>query len=191
MKMVLFIIIVAYLIGNLLVGEVISRFFYKKNIRTEGSGNPGARNAGRLYGKKAFIVTFIGDALKGTFVIFLAKQLGYGTDIELLALFAVTLGHIYPIIYKFRGGKGVSTFIGGLLAFNPLVFGLFIGLFVLFYPISRSFTLAGLCAILLMPVIILGFAYDMIACLIACCISILVIYAHRDNLQNNFQKEKS
>lgn len=191
MKMVLFIIIVAYLIGNLLVGEVISRFFYKKNIRTEGSGNPGARNAGRLYGKKAFIVTFIGDALKGTFVIFLAKQLGYGTDIELLALFAVTLGHIYPIIYKFRGGKGVSTFIGGLLAFNPLVFGLFIGLFVLFYPISRSFTLAGLCAILLMPVIILGFAYDMIACLIACCISILVIYAHRDNLQKNFQKEKS
>lgn len=191
MKMVLFIIIVAYLIGNLLVGEVISRFFYKKNIRTEGSGNPGARNAGRLYGKKAFIVTFIGDALKGTFVIFLAKQLGYGTDIELLALFAVTLGHIYPIIYKFRGGKGVSTFIGGLLAFNPLVFGLFIGLFVLSYPIFRSFTLAGLCAILLMPVIILGFAYDMIACLIACCISILVIYAHRDNLQKNFQKEKS
>lgn len=191
MKMVLFIIIVAYLIGNLLVGEVISRFFYKKNIRTEGSGNPGARNAGRLYGKKAFIVTFIGDALKGTFVIFLAKQLGYGTDIELLALFAVTLGHIYPIIYKFRGGKGVSTFIGGLLAFNPLVFGLFIGLFVLSYPIFRSFTLAGLCAILLMPVIILGFSYDMIACLIACCISILVIYAHRDNLQKNFQKEKS
>lgn len=191
MTIFFFILIVAYVLGNLLTGTMISRFFYQKDIRAEGSRNPGARNAGRLYGKKAFIATFIGDALKGTFAVLLAKQLGDGTDIELLALFAVTLGHVYPILYKFRGGKGVSTFIGGMLAFDPLVFGLFIGLFVLFYPIFRSFTLAGLSAILLMPVIVLGFSYGIVAFLIACCVSILVIYAHRDDLQKNFTREKS
>lgn len=186
----LFILIGSYVVGNMLTGTIISRFFYKKEIRAEGSGNPGARNAGRLYGKKAFVATFIGDALKGAFVVLVAKQLGHGADVELLALFAVTFGHIYPVLYKFRGGKGVSTFIGGLFAFDLLVFGLFVGLFILFYPFFKSFTLAGLSAILLMPIIVLGFSYGTFAVITACFISVLVIYAHRDDLKRNFTKEK-
>ncbi len=187
----LFIIIGSYVIGNVLAGTMISRFFYRKEIRAEGSGNPGARNAGRLYGKKAFVATFIGDALKGALAVLVAKQLGFGADTELLALFAVTLGHVYPIFYKFHGGKGVSTLIGGLLAFDPLVFGVFVGLFILFYPFFKSFTLAGLSAILLMPTIVLGFSYGTIVFMIACFVSALILYAHRDDLQRNFTKEKS
>lgn len=186
----LFIIIGAYVVGNMLTGMIISRFFYKKEICVEGSGNPGARNAGRLYGKKVFVATFIGDALKGAFVVLAAKQLGYGADVELLALFSVIFGHIYPILYKFRGGKGVSTFIGGLFAFDLLVFGLFVGLFILFYPFFKSFTLAGLSTILLMPIIVLGFSCGTFASITACFVSVLVIYAHRDDLKRNFTKEK-
>lgn len=188
---VIFMMMTAYMLGNVLMGMVVSRFIYRKDIRTEGSRNPGARNAGRLYGKKAFIATFIGDALKGMFAVLLVKQFGGGSEIELLALFAVTLGHVYPVLHKFRGGKGVSTFIGGILAFDPLIFSLFAGLFILLYPISRSFTLAGLLAIFLMPVIVLGFSYGVVAFFIVCCTSILVVYAHRDDLSEKITKEKS
>lgn len=181
----------AYIIGNMLTATIISRLFYKKEIHAEGSRNPGARNAGRLYGKKAFIATFVGDALKGAVAVFLVKQFGNHTDVELLGLFAVTFGHIYPVLYKFRGGKGVSTFIGGLLVFDPLVFVLFVALFILCYPIFKSFTLAGLSAILLVPIIVLIFSYGMTAGMIACCVSMLVIYAHRADLKRNFTKEKS
>lgn len=181
----------AYLVGNLLFAKLVSKLFFKKEIHAEGSGNPGARNAGRLYGKKAFFATFLGDALKGVFVVLLAKQFDLGANLELLGLFAVTLGHVYPVFYKFRGGKGVSTFIGGLLTFDPLIFSLFAGLFLLFYPIFKSFTLAGLSAILLVPLIVFGFSYGIIVSLIAASVSILVIYAHRENLEQNFTREKS
>ena len=133
----------AYLLGNMLTGSIVSRLFYKKEIRVEGSGNPGARNAGRLFGKKAFVATFLGDALKGVLAVVAARWLGFGMVGELLALIAVTMGHMYPALFKFRGGKGMSTFIGGLLVFNPVVFAIFAGIFLLSYPFTKSFTVAG------------------------------------------------
>lgn len=190
MTIFLFIIIGSYLVGNMLTGPIISRLFYRGEIRAEGSGNPGARNAGRLYGKKAFIVTFIGDALKGALAIFLVKQLGFGVNTELIVLFAVTLGHVYPIWYKFNGGKGVSTLIGGLIVFNPFVIGVFVGLFLLIYLFLKSFTLAGLGTIFFMPIIVIGFSYGISACIIACLVSILILYAHRDDLERKFLREK-
>ena len=137
-------VIGSYLLGNVLTGSIISNLIYKKNIRAEGSGNPGARNAGRIFGKKAFIATFIGDALKGALAVLIAKWIGLGPTGELLALFAVTSGHVFPILLKFRGGMGVSTFIGGMLVFNPLLFTVFICVFLVFYPFLKSFTLAGM-----------------------------------------------
>ena len=189
--MTILIFIGSYGIGNILTGPMISKLFYRQEIRGVGSGNPGARNAGRLYGKRAFVGTFIGDALKGALVISIAHQLGLGESSQLLALFAVILGHIYPLLYKFRGGKGVSTLIGGLLIFNPIVFGVFVGLFIFIYPFLKSFTLAGLCAILLIPVIVLGFSYGITAFVIACFVSALILYAHRQDLKRKFIEEKS
>ncbi|MBO1910299.1 glycerol-3-phosphate acyltransferase, partial [Microvirga sp. 3-52] len=126
--MVLFsLLISSYLLGNLLSASLLSRYYYKEDIRIKGSGNPGARNAGRLYGKKAFVAIFIGDALKGVLVVLAARLFGFDQLIELLVLLAVVAGHVYPILFKFRGGKGVSTLIGGLLVFSPLVFAVFVG----------------------------------------------------------------
>ncbi|WP_186672759.1 glycerol-3-phosphate acyltransferase [Sporosarcina sp. BP05] len=187
----IFLVVGSYILGNVLTGSMISNFFFKKDIRIEGSGNPGARNAGRVFGKKAFIATFIGDALKGATAIFVAKWFGFGATVELCALFAVTLGHVYPLFLKFRGGMGVSTFIGGMLAFNPLLFAVFVGLFIMFYPFLKSFTLAGLSAVLLMPVLVLVFSYGVPVFIVACLLSALLLFTHRVDLKEKLMPEKS
>ena len=184
-------VIGSYILGNVLTGSSISNLFFKKDIRIEGSGNPGARNAGRVFGKKAFIATFIGDALKGALAIFIAKWLGFGATVELCALFAVTLGHVYPLFLKFRGGMGVSTFIGGMLAFNPLLFAVFVGLFSVFYPFLKSFTLAGLSAVLLMPILVVAFSYGMPVFIVSCLLSVLLLYTHRADLKQKLVQERS
>ncbi len=181
----------SYILGNVLTGSIISSFFYKKDIRIEGSGNPGARNAGRVFGKKAFVATFIGDALKGALTVVVAKWLGLGATVELFALFAVTLGHVYPLFLKFRGGMGVSTFIGGMLAFNPLLFAIFVGLFLIIYPFVKSFTLAGLSAVLLMPVLVVAFSYGTPVFIGACLLSVLLLFTHRADLKQKLMPEKS
>ena len=180
----------AYLLGNILTGALVSKYFYHKGIHSEGSGNPGARNAGRLFGKKAFIATFLGDAFKGALVIWVATGLEFDVKIKLLAFLAVTVGHIYPIFYKFRGGKGISTFIGGHLLFDPiLVFGIFILIFLLLYPFIKSFTLAGMSAVLALPIIYYLYSYDALSILITCLLSGLIIYVQRQDILTRFSKE--
>jgi len=189
--MLILLVVGSYILGNVLTGSIISNLFFKKDIRIEGSGNPGARNAGRVFGKKAFIATFIGDALKGVLAVVVAKWLGFGATVELYALFAVTLGHVYPLFLKFRGGMGVSTFIGGMLAFNPLLFAVFVGLFIMFYPFLKSFTLAGLSAVLLMPILVLAFSYGIPVFIAACLLSVLLLFTHRADLIQKLMPEKS
>lgn len=182
--MILFLLLIgSYMLGTVLTASIISKFLYKKNIQVEGSGNPGARNAGRVLGKKAFVATFIGDALKGAVAVLVARWLGFAAPVELLALFVVMLGHNYPIWLRFRGGMGVSTFIGGMLAFNPLLFAVFIGVFVVFYPFLKSFTVAGLSAVVWMPILVLLFSYGIPAFVIACLVAVLLLFAHRKDLK--------
>lgn len=182
--MIILLIVCSYLLGNILTGSILTSLFYKQKISARGSGNPGARNVGRLYGKKAFILTFLGDALKGTLAVVAAKLMGFGPSVELLALLSVVIGHMYPVLYKFRGGKGVSTFIGGLVLFNPLVLVVFISVFIIFYPLLKSFTVVGMFAVLSLPIIVYLFAYNFTSILITCFICGLVILAHGKNIKD-------
>ncbi|WP_339252914.1 glycerol-3-phosphate acyltransferase [Sporosarcina sp. FSL W8-0480] len=187
MKVVL-LLIGAYLVGNFLTATVVGKFFFKQNIRSEGSGNPGARNAGRVFGKKAFVVTFIGDALKGALVVLLAGWLGMEGWPQLLFLIAVMLGHNYPVVHKFRGGLGVSTFIGGMLAFNPLVVACFVGAFLVLYPIFKSFTLAGLSSMTLSPLFLYALTRDWTETLLSIIVIAVLLFAHiSDFLRNKGQ----
>lgn len=188
---VFLLIIGSYLLGNILSATVISNIFYKKKIQALGSGNPGARNAGRIFGKKAFIATFIGDALKGALAVLTARWLGFEPTIEAIALLAVILGHIYPVFFRFRGGQGISTFIGGLLALNPLVFIIFVGIFVIMYLFIRSFTVAGLSAIVLVPIIIAFLSLGTGPFIVASLLSVLILFVHKDDLKEKFMKERS
>ena len=173
----------SYLLGSLLTGSLLSTVYYKEEIRTKGSGNPGARNMGRLYGKKAFVITFLGDALKGIIVVYAARIFGFDQLIELLLLLFVIIGHIYPMFYRFRGGKGVSTFIGGLLVFNPLVFLVFVSIFLVLLFFMKNFTGAGLSATLSLPIVILVFSYNTHFIYLSCLISGIILFAHRDDIK--------
>jgi glycerol-3-phosphate acyltransferase PlsY len=149
-------LIVAYFVGNMLTATVVGKIFYQRDIRSAGSGNPGARNAGRVFGKTAFTMVFLGDALKGALIVLVAKWMVVDEWLQLVCVFVVMAGHVFPVIYKFRGGQGVSTFIGGMLAFNPLVVACFVIAFLVLYPFLKNFSAAGLSAMALSPLFLFG-----------------------------------
>ena len=115
--------VVAYLIGSMSFAVIMSRAFGLSDPRTYGSKNPGATNVLRSGNKKAAIATLIGDGAKGWLAVFLAVQFGpdFGIDETGIALvsIAVFLGHLWPVFFRFVGGKGVATALGVLLGLNP------------------------------------------------------------------------
>lgn len=185
---VIILFIVAYLIGNLLTAHFVSRLLYKGNIHDVGSGNAGARNAGRMFGKKAFIFTFLGDAAKGAAVIIAAKCFGFSLTVQLFALLGVILGHLFPVFFRFKGGKGMSTFAGGMLACQPLLFAVLLVLFIPFYLISRSLTIGALGAIASIPFVMIFFSYKPVIIFIGALISFFIILSHRHNIKEKILK---
>lgn len=114
--------------------------WYGISLQDENSGNIGARNAGRTLGKWAFIVVFLGDALKGVFVVLLGRYLELSEMIVSFGVLFSILGHLFPILLRLKGGKGVSTMIGGLISLQPLLFiALVVGTLVTL-PITKSIT---------------------------------------------------
>ncbi|MBT2755437.1 glycerol-3-phosphate acyltransferase [Mesobacillus foraminis] len=172
----------AYIVGNFISGYFVLKIFAKKDIREEGSGNAGARNAGRIYGKKAFILTFFGDALKGAIVIWAGRAFGLPGDILLLGLGAAVLGHIKPVCFGFKGGKGISAFIGGILAYEPFTALIIIGGFLLLYPFAKSFTVAGLGAFLFIPAFFVWSMETGMAIFAVLLLILGLILAHKDNI---------
>lgn len=168
---------------------VVMKFMKGEDIRKLGSGNVGARNAGRLLGKKGFLLTAIGDVLKGILVVAGAKYLGFSLEHQILALIAVVVGHIWPITLKFKGGKGIATAAGGLVvvAYQPfLVFG---GIFLLLLVILRSLTLAGMTAFLTVPFIYWFMDYSLYECTLVFIVIALLLVAHRDNLKEKLARK--
>lgn len=139
-------IIAAYLVGSIPFAMISSKIFGLADPRTYGSGNPGATNVLRSGNKKAALFTLIGDALKGTLAVVVAKQMGLDdTTIALVAL-AVFLGHLYPVFLGFKGGKGVATAAGVLFALDPILGAAVAGTWLLVAYVSRYSSLAALVA---------------------------------------------
>ena len=146
-------IIAAYLVGSIPFAMISSKIFGLADPRTYGSGNPGATNVLRSGNKKAALFTLIGDALKGTLAVVVAKQMGLDdTTIALVAL-AVFLGHLYPVFLGFKGGKGVATAAGVLFALDPLLGAVVAGTWLLVAYVSRYSSLAALVAAAAAPLI--------------------------------------
>ncbi|MEH7438544.1 glycerol-3-phosphate acyltransferase [Neobacillus drentensis] len=181
-------LVISYLIGCVMFGYLITKMFYHKDIRHLGSGNVGARNAGRIHGKKAFILIFLCDALKGVVVILLARYLDFSAPVQLLGLGMAIIGHLKPVTLKFKGGKGISTFIGGMIMFEPLLIPVIIIGFLVLYPFTKSFTFAGLGAFLLFPVFLVINHVDWISCVIAGCLLIIILLAHSGNIKERLKK---
>jgi glycerol-3-phosphate acyltransferase PlsY len=178
-----FYFILSYLIGSVMFGFLVTKVLFHKDIRLHGSGNVGARNAGRLHGKKAFVLIFLGDALKGVLVILLARYFGFSFPLQLMGLGLAIIGHLKPITLNFKGGKGISTFIGGMIMFEPLLAFVIVGAFLVIYPFTKSFTFSGLGAFLFIPLSLLIMHYDWINCAVAFAILFLIFLAHSENIK--------
>jgi glycerol-3-phosphate acyltransferase PlsY len=147
------VILVSYGLGCLNSGYYLVRWRRGQDIRRYGSGNSGARNAGRILGRGGFAITFVGDMLKGALAVGLALWFKLNEVGLVLALLAVVVGHIWPVQLGWRGGKGVATALGAVLVFDPVLTFLLIGLFGLIWLGSRRFTLSGLVVVAAAPVV--------------------------------------
>lgn len=176
-------IIAAYLIGSISSAIVTCRILHLPDPRTQGSGNPGTTNVLRFGGKKAAILTLLGDVLKGVIPVLIAKI--YGLDILSIALvaFAAFVGHLYPVFFRFKGGKGVATAFGCIIALS-LPSGLTLGtIWLLIAIIFRYSSLAALIAAISAPIVLWYFTNDIYAATL-CVMSALLIYRHAQNIRN-------
>lgn len=145
-------IVAAYLLGSVPFAVVVSRAFGLADPRSYGSGNPGATNVLRTGNKKAAILTLLGDALKGWVAVFAAQQAGLPDTVVGLVALAVFFGHLFPVFLKFKGGKGVATAAGVLLALDPLIGLAVLGTWLLVAFAFRYSSLAAVAAAALAPV---------------------------------------
>ncbi|MDC8926899.1 glycerol-3-phosphate 1-O-acyltransferase PlsY [Metamycoplasma hyosynoviae] len=148
----LIIFLCAYLIGSINLSIILSKYKNKDDIRTKGSGNPGSTNAFRNFGAKFGIIVFLFDFLKSyisIIIVFLFKQFltiydsNFNYILPLIAGLGVMLGHIFPIYFKFKGGKGVASFFGILLAFDFVLFLIGVILFFTILLIGKMVSLSS------------------------------------------------
>ncbi|MCP4041499.1 MAG: glycerol-3-phosphate 1-O-acyltransferase PlsY [Gammaproteobacteria bacterium] len=172
-----------YLFGSIASAIVTCRLMGLPDPRSVGSGNPGATNVLRLGGKKAAGITLAGDVLKGLLPVLAGKLLGAPVTILAATAFAAFLGHLYPVFFGFRGGKGVATALGSMLGLVWGVAACALGSWLLMALAFRYSSLAALTAATLAPAFTLWLAPDPAILTAVCSISILLIWRHRANIR--------
>lgn len=177
-------IIAAYLIGSISFGILMSKAFGLPDPRTVGSGNPGATNVARSGKKLPAILTLLGDAFKGWLPVWLALQSNMLMWVVAAVGLAVFVGHLYPIYHRFKGGKGVATALGVMLAISPLLGLAALLTWIVVFAISRYSSLGAIVAAALSPVyawFLLSAYRDYI--ITVAVMSIFLIWRHRTNIQ--------
>ena len=173
----------AYLLGSVATAIVVSRLLGLPDPRTMGSGNPGATNVLRTGRKGAALATLLGDMLKGMIPVIIARLLEASEIVIILTALAAFLGHIYPIFFQFRGGKGVATALGVLLGLSAWLGLAVLGAWLLVAATLRYSSLAALVAATAAPVIAWSLQMDTPAILGIAFMSALLIARHRGNIQ--------
>ncbi len=182
----------AYLLGSLSFAVIVSRAMGLSDPRGYGSGNPGATNVLRSGSKKAAIATLLLDAFKGWLPVMLVKWFGepYGLGDGTMAAvgLAAFLGHLYPVFFRFQGGKGVATAVGVLLAFQPLLALATVASFAIIVFFFRYVSLASMVAALFAPAYYLlgnGVAWQASGekTLALMAMGVLLIWRHRENIR--------
>lgn len=174
------VIAAGYLIGSVCSAVIVCQLFGLKDPRSEGSKNPGATNVLRLAGKKYAALVLLADMLKGTLPVLMAKALGASPLIIGLTCLAAVLGHIYPLFFGFKGGKGVATALGSFFGLNLFFGAAILAIWILVAKWRHFSSLASIVALSLAPLIALIFKAAFFAPLTL--ITMLVLYQHRENI---------
>ena len=179
----LIVLVAAYLIGSLSSAIILCKIAGLPDPRSQGSGNPGATNVLRFGGKKLAATVLIIDVLKGLLPVVIARYLDL--DITWLAAtaFAAFLGHLYPIFFGFKGGKGVATALGGFLALSPALAGIILLSWLIVFLISRISSLSAIIASSLAPVYSLWLIGSVNARWIILVMAVMLLFRHRGNIQ--------
>ena len=179
--------ILSYLIGSIPFGFILTKIFLKKDIRDIGSGNIGATNALRTGNKSIGYGTLSLDVIKAVIPVIYVK-LNY-TDYIFIASLCVFLGHVFPIWLKFKGGKGVATYVGILFSINFTIGFVFLGVWFFTFLISKYSSLSSLFGSLSVPIYLFFFtSQDLVFFSI---MFILIFYTHRENVKRLKNKEES
>ncbi|MBC8513587.1 MAG: glycerol-3-phosphate 1-O-acyltransferase PlsY [Candidatus Thioglobus sp.] len=177
-------LIASYLLGSISSAIIICKIMGLPDPRTKGSKNPGATNVLRIGGKKiaAFVLLF--DGLKGALPVILAHYLGFSLFELTIILLCAFLGHVFPIFYGFKGGKGVATYLGGLIGLNFFV-GLTFSIIWLFVAkVIKISSVAALTATLLSPVYFYFITtHNFKATLVIFLINLFIYFTHRENIK--------
>jgi glycerol-3-phosphate acyltransferase PlsY len=181
----------AYLMGSLSTAVIVSKLFGLPDPRQQGSKNPGATNVLRLGGRKAAAITLAGDAVKGLIPVMLAQYLGATTDMIAAVGLAAFLGHLYPVFFGFKGGKGVATALGVLSGFSGWVGLSVLVTWILMAVVFRYSSLSALTAALLAPVYVWFILKSPVLAGAALAMALLLVSRHRANIERLLKGEES
>lgn len=182
---------VAYLFGSLSSAIITSRLMGLPDPREEGSKNPGATNVLRLGGKKAAIITLLGDILKGLLPLLLAKAVGAADAVLAVVGLAAVVGHLYPVFFGFKGGKGAAT-VGGVFYGYSWLVGLIVMLtWIAVAFLTRISSLSALIASALAPLYVWLLLRSPTLTAAAIVMAVLLFWRHRSNIQRILRGEES
>ncbi len=189
----------AYLLGSIPTAVWIGKFFYSIDVREYGSGNAGATNAFRVLGKKAGTPVLLIDVLKGFVAVNLAYFSHYTKgsnqliNLELVLGIASLVGHIFPIFASFRGGKGIATLLGIILAVHPYAAFISMGIFLTVLLITKYVSLSSMIAAIAFPMIVILIFQTKTPSLIifSILIAIMVLITHQKNIERLIRREES
>jgi glycerol-3-phosphate acyltransferase PlsY len=177
-------LIASYLLGSISSAIIICKIMGLPDPRTTGSKNPGATNVLRIGGKKiaAFVLLF--DGLKGALPVMLAHYFGFSLFELTIILLCAFLGHVFPIFYGFKGGKGVATYLGGLIGLNFFVGLTFSLIWLIVAKVIKISSIAALTATLLSPVYFYFITtHNLKATLVIFLINLFIYFTHRENIK--------
>ncbi len=185
----------AYLVGSLSFAVIVAKLMGLPDPRSFGSGNPGATNMLRTGKKTAALLTLLGDLAKGWLAVWLAGMVGAQYGIQILAThlaaLAVFLGHLFPVFFGFKGGKGVATALGILLALNPWLGLATLAVWASVFAMTRLSSLAALTASVSAPILGAYFTDSRVTILTLCILTALLIWRHRGNIKRLLSGEES
>lgn len=189
--MLYIILLLAYGIGSLCSAVIVAKVCHLPDPRTQGSRNPGTTNILRIAGKKYAFIVLLADSLKGVIPVLLAKGLHIAPEYWGYIGWIAVLGHIYPIFFHFKGGKGVATALGVLLGLNLWLGLIVIVTWLLVARLSRYSSLAAILAIGLSPLYVWCFSSNPYSVFPVLCMALVVLWQHQDNMRRLWQGQES